>query len=685
MAPQKNEKRELARARLARDAALKSVVNLHVLSQKASLDTQRQETFLARYGSLERFRNNVEKEQQIIMSSLVGLDREDEYVNVDEATSDKLEQLCGDIEVVYRTLNKCIPPTQLNSERVNNANSNRALTLPKVELPKFDGNAVQWCTFRDMFVSLVHNNNVLTDIERFHYLISALSGSPLMIVKSVPLTAENYDIAWRALNDQYDNKRHLITAHLDKLFAFERIQRESVPALMSFISTFRENVAAIKALGVDDLSGFLLFYIGARVLDTDTRRLFEEYISTDEIPKLDKLLDFIALRCKILENIGTQDTKQLISSSGSKRIKGERSSGKTSLAVTTTNKAVKCSFCERDHAMYRCFLFKKKSLTERREFVVKKKLCFICLSNDHIASACSSTYLCKSCNGRHHILLHIDAKRGLTTNSIDLAKSDNKSGTAINKDEGSSTSPSFSGASQSDIRFVLATALVRVRDSSGEYVVIRVLLDSGSQVSAITTECAKRLGLPRFKTRTEVVGLAQQRDKSIKGSNSCNFIPLTIDEPTFTATNVTILNKITASMPYEKLPDSVRDRYGHLPLVDPEFDTPGLIDMLVGGDLYPLVLCSRWITVSPKYTTRMGNSRGFKGFSNVISSIISHKYHTSHTIDEIMQKFWTVEEPHGSVISTTEDDMCEKWFKTNVSLDTTGRFKVALPFKKTVM
>lgn len=28
---------------------------------------------------------------------------------------------------------------------------------------------------------------------------------------------------------------------------------------------------------------------------------------------------------------------------------------------------------------------------------------------------------------------------------------------------------------------------------------------------------------------------------------------------------------------------------------------------------------------------------------------------------------------------------CEKWFKTNVSRDTTGRFKVALPFKKTVM
>jgi len=101
----------------------------------------------------------------------------------------------------------------------------------------------------------------------------------------------------------------------------------------------------------------------------------------------------------------------------------------------------------------------------------------------------------------------------------------------VGKSESRSSSPSFSDTSHSDIRVVLATALVRVRDSSGADMLIRVLLDSGSQVSAITTECAKKLGLPRFKTQAEVVGLAQQRVKSIKGSTSCNFVPLTaIDE-----------------------------------------------------------------------------------------------------------------------------------------------------------
>lgn len=146
------------------------------------------------------------------------------------------------------------------------------------------------------------------------------------------------------------------------------------------------------------------------------------------------------------------------------------------------------------------FYILKKSVTERREFVVKKKLCFICLSADHMVPACRSTYLCKSCNGRHHILLHINVKHVTNMSDTESAKFDEKSGAVVDKNEGRLSSPSFSGTSHSDISVVLATALVRIKDSSGTYISVRILLDSGSQVSAITTEC--------FKTRTEVVGLA---------------------------------------------------------------------------------------------------------------------------------------------------------------------------------
>lgn len=55
--------------------------------------------------------------------------------------------------------------------------------------------------------------------------------------------------------------RLLAMAHLDKLFLFKKLQRESVPSLLSFISTFHENIAAVQPLGVKNLESFTLFYI----------------------------------------------------------------------------------------------------------------------------------------------------------------------------------------------------------------------------------------------------------------------------------------------------------------------------------------------------------------------------------------------------------------------------------------
>lgn len=118
-------------------------------------------------------------------------------------------------------------------------------------------------------------------------------------------------------------------------------------------------------------------------------------------------------------------------------------------------------------------------------------------------------------------------------------------------------------------------------------------------------------------------------------------------------------------MPNEKLPNSVRERYGHLQLADPDFDTPGPIDMLIGSDLYPLVLCTRSeIVHSPGLPSALNTQLGWVAVGelkdSVMSSAVSLVSNTTPAIDEIMQQFWAVEEHHGSIISTTEDEMCER-------------------------
>lgn len=130
--------------------------------------------------------------------------------------------------------------------------------LPKIDLPHFDGNIINWCSFRDTFDSLVNHNSSINAMEKFHYLISCLSGQSLTIVQSLPLIASNYDSAWRALMDRYNNQRVLATAHVDKLFAFKPMSRESPSSLSPFLNVFHENVAALSRLDIGDLSGFFI-------------------------------------------------------------------------------------------------------------------------------------------------------------------------------------------------------------------------------------------------------------------------------------------------------------------------------------------------------------------------------------------------------------------------------------------
>lgn len=96
----------------------------------------------------------------------------------------------------------------------------------------------------------------MSEIERFHYLISCLSGSDLDTVRMIPLTSHYYGIALRFFEERYNNKRILAMAHFEKLFSFPQIKRESIPTLSSFVNTFRENVAEIKELGINDLAGY---------------------------------------------------------------------------------------------------------------------------------------------------------------------------------------------------------------------------------------------------------------------------------------------------------------------------------------------------------------------------------------------------------------------------------------------
>ncbi|XP_074028531.1 uncharacterized protein [Leptinotarsa decemlineata] len=264
--------------------AAKTSVDLHSL-------------FKSMCSHLENIYQDFEKHNAVLLPLLISVD---EYDNEEfkvlsrgfykhyYAAKSTFSQLFNTVDVV----NNPSPPEMSH------------VRLPKIELVKFDGNFKQWKTFIDMFNSLVHDNSSLKNIDKFNYLISSLSGSPLALVKCNPISDANYIVAYNSLIKRYENKRLLANAHYLELENAPRIPDNNISSqnLRKLVDTFTENIAALKNLGFPtDQWSFLLFNMLVRRLDSNTVGRFEIEIGSDDIPTFDDLRDFVLKQSSALD------------------------------------------------------------------------------------------------------------------------------------------------------------------------------------------------------------------------------------------------------------------------------------------------------------------------------------------------------------------------------------------------
>ena len=92
--------------------------------------------------------------------------------------------------------------------------------------------------------------------------------------------------------------------------------------------------------------------------------------------------------------LNPSNTQPKVNQSGSKN---SRSSNK-----------YKCWFCKGNHKISDCIALKGTPIDKRRSLVKKNKLCFKCLSSDHMIIECPSKSSCKvtGCGKHHHTLVH---------------------------------------------------------------------------------------------------------------------------------------------------------------------------------------------------------------------------------------------------------------------------------------
>ncbi|XP_017797043.1 PREDICTED: uncharacterized protein LOC108578262, partial [Habropoda laboriosa] len=546
--------------------------------------------------------------------------------------------------------------------------------LPIITLPSFDGKYDHWVRFRDTFSTMVHNNKSLTDIQRFHYLTSALKGAAARTIETLAVSDTNYKLAWANLKRRFEDPDSLIHHHVNSLLEIPNIAAQTSSSLREFIDKANNQLVALGALGEPiEAWDTLMIIMLAKKLDSKTFEAWDMR-ATNAIrkQKFNDFVEFIEQQAKRLERAATNPQTIAQVSEQAKKGRAHRFQGRSeTVAAHASSTRNQCALCKGEHLLQQCGQLKALPALERHETIKRLRLCFNCLQQGHSIKNCTRG-MCRKCGKKHHTLLHREEP------AQEIASVD------------SSDSPIPSCVSNSvstAIEYtVLSTAIVYVEDRNGKRHECRALLDVGSQEHFVTEELSNKLGFSRSPIKTVVGGLGRA-SKTIQYKS--DVVIHSRDNKFRTNLSCLVIKDITDDMP--NLPTNFLKICvpPNITLADPQFNKKSRIDLLIGAGLFWKLLCIGQQRVDSSDLVWQKTRLGWVLGGSVISLISPHPTNrsTCHSVmttdlNRTISQFWEIEEVQPSSIETSgsSTDPSETHFDLTTTRDETGRYIVKIPF-----
>ena len=465
-----------------------------------------------------------------------------------------------------------------SSESITTASKVRA-RLPKLEVKKFKGNVCKWQEFWDSFESSVHQNDCLSDVDKFNYLRGLLEEPARSCIAGFSLTAGNYKSAVDILRERYGKKSAVQRAHMQQLMKVERVKDEKdLPALRRLCDRVETHYRGLEALGIEKntYSSIIVPHVldclpeSVRLIITRGKE-FHEWSVED-------LLQPLKTEIELREEYREPERK------GGREFP-EKSSwkrGQSSAQALFAKSGVEaCAFCLGAHRHEECR--RVDSLEKRKDILKKYSRCFNCLRKGHLARKCSVKVNCSNCKKEHHTALCEQGKvperdPESKPKAPELDSGDRKVSTTL------IVSPKDSVVCKPGSKVALQTALATlVGQRSGR---VRVLLDSGSQRTFVTVKVAKALGCEVVRVENLSIGTFGQRalDSELRSVVRLDLKPLFGNE--VVSVDAYVVPEI--SVIRNQHLEVVRDNYVHLKdlwLSDVCKSSEDLeVDVLVGAD-----------------------------------------------------------------------------------------------------
>lgn len=551
--------------------------------------------------------------------------------------------------------------------------------LPKLEIPSFHGDILQWQSFYDQFVAAVHNQNI-SPVTKFSYLRSCLRGEALACINGLSLTESNYVLALDVLQKRFGRKEKIIFTHIQSLLNLKVDDN-----LWSLYDTLQIHIRQLESLGVD--GGSYGVILTPMILSKIPAALRMEWARLGEGKESDLsfLLNFL------YDEINRRERAHMFKSEKNQR--DTRPKGFATASALYTSTDVFCHLCKKhNHSVDKCKNLIQLPIEEKKNVFRKAGLCFKCLRSGHLLKACKSKEKCRVCGGDHHYLLCFKTKDsnpkiGQTSKVANLAHvarvpdeqiEDSKTHAVLTNNSSIDTPTSY-----------LQMARIRTYGSKrGKEIKANVIFDSGSDRSYISSDFAKKLR-PKFIGTEGVsfVSFGSNKPSELQCRNvyGINFITLNGDFEYINVIETPVISTVTSR---PKFPCQIFDLVRDLDMVDDCFvDRNGQIeiDVLIGLDYFWTFFNKEVKELTPtlsaqstKFGWMISGSLCYRD-GNQVSTF--NQLFCQNLSDDHFIKFWDLE-----TIGIKESDDCVendtlREFNENITFHN-GKYEVSLPWKE---
>lgn len=540
--------------------------------------------------------------------------------------------------------------------------------MPKITVPKFDGNYLKWPEFHDLFSSLIISQP-LPKLQKIWYLKTHLMGEAANLIKHFAATGENFDAAWAIVADRYNNKRLLVNKLVQEMIAAPRKTRDNYKTLHD---KTQECLLALQNLQINTSSWDpLLLHFLLKRLDPATRLRYEQsLLHPREVPTIKDFLEFLERHFQSME-----------------ALVGKEKSSESRAKVCTSITKLHCVLCRNgNHPLFTCRGFLQLSPPSRLQFIQKQKYCVNCLKPGHSAKNCTLRS-CMKCNKKHNTLLHLEIQspKGQTSApSVGSNYRNYQDSALVTKTEKISQEAASLTTAKISARngyVLLSTAIINVR-AKERVLQCRALLDSGSQLNIVSERLIKRLGVLPKPTAINITGIGSTNTKVQRRVN----IELHSRINNFsTRLEAAVLPQIISPQPSQSINIEEWPIPKTIVLADPNFNLPDKIDVLLGAEFYHQLLITGQITLGEDLPTLQNTVFGWVisgkvgGNQSPISACGMCTEDTTNLEGAIAQ-LWELENIKPDKCLSVSERQCEDHFAQTHKMDEDGRFIVRIPF-----